>query len=183
MSTETQDPPIDNALPGLELGCTPDPCCSIDCDACANLPYGESVRKEQLAMMTASIRAQEVFSRVTMQTDKMRAGSTEAELSDMSMHAMLYGSAFASVLGLLLKEAPELAHRAVAIHQDMYSNGDTWFTEQLYEEAEAEVVAWRERIAARVAEREASDSDKPTAARNAEILASPVSTITPSEVL
>jgi len=45
-------------------------------------------------------------------------------------------------------------------------------------------VAWRERIAARVAEREASDSDKPTAARNAEILASPVSTIkTNAEVL
>lgn len=141
---------IDNALPGLELDCAPDPCCPIDCEACADLPYGESVRKGQLSLMTTSIHAQEIFTRI-MSGPSLTVGSPDVELMTMAMGAIHLAS-FASVIGLLLKEDPKLAHRAIAIHQDMYSNGDIWFTEQLYSDAEklhAEHVAKRaERLAA-----------------------------------
>lgn len=125
---------IDNALPGLELDCAPDPCCPIDCEACADLPYGESVRKEQLSLMTTSIHAQEIFTRI-MSGPSLTVGSPDVELMTMAMGAIHLAS-FASVLGMLLKVDPKLAHRAIGIHQEMYSNGDVIYTEQLYVEAE-----------------------------------------------
>lgn len=146
---------IDNALPGLELDCAPDPCCPIDCEACTDLPFGESVRKEQLAMMTTAIRAQEIVERI-LNGPIPEFGSQDAEMLAMSTSAMGFGFGLASVIGLLLKDAPELAHRAVEIFQDECANGDVYYTEQLYSEAEklhqAHVVKRAERLAAMAAE-------------------------------
>lgn len=159
--------PLDAAaLPGLELDCDPDPSCEIDCQACAKLPFGESVRKEQLAMMVASLRGQDAVDRI-IAGEPPEFGSPDAELLITATGAMTFGAAFASVLGLLLKEAPELAHRAVAIYQDMYSNDGVSYTDQLYDEAEK----IHQRYLAHRAERLAAMAAEATAAV----------TITPSE--
>lgn len=113
----------------------PDPRCPEDCEACDNLPYGQSVRKEQWDAMATAIKASGIFSRIM--TEQAKTPPEDYDLRDMALAAQVYGSAFASVVGMLLKEAPELAHKAVLIHQDMYSNGDVWHTEELYAEIEA----------------------------------------------
>lgn len=113
----------------------PDPRCPDECEACAGLSHGGSVRAEQRAMMVRAIRAEAVYERIL--TTTAATPPEQRELFDMAFGARIYGHVLASVIGMLLAKAPDLAHEAVAIHQDMCTDGGVWHTEELYAEIEA----------------------------------------------
>jgi len=101
--------------------------------ATTDLPYGDTPDTLRLDIVRRAKRAQDIYTGLTVTDDTLT--TQQKILRSAAMHASGYGWSIAALLGWLKKEHGEAAMwSAAAIVQDMLTNGDSGWCDDLPED-------------------------------------------------